>query len=181
MGQGDHSHLLGSRTPPCGKEAFLSPTDLPQWWQDVLQRTDSWKQEMGEAALLYIPSGANALPHCPADRLQLLWTGLSAPSFGMVRALLEAQSHASSAGWAPGEVPGVRSWLAGLCWPQLRSYCLSRSRDRLHISCTILEKGSTAIDYQRHFDTKVPGFGAAALTLGPWSRKQVWISLQTLP
>lgn len=63
----------------------------------------------------------NTLPHCPAGRSQLLWTGLSDPSLGMVRALLETQSHASSAGRAPGEVPGVRSWLAGLCWPQLRS------------------------------------------------------------
>lgn len=58
MGQGDQGHLLGSRTPPCGKEAFLSSTDLPQGWQDVLQRANSWQQEMGEAAPLYLPSGA---------------------------------------------------------------------------------------------------------------------------
>lgn len=143
--------------------------------------TDSWKQEKGEAASLYIPSGPNTLPQCSADISQLLWTGPSAPSFALVRALLETQSHASSAGWAPGEVPGVRSWLAALCWPQLRNYCLSRSGDRLHISCTVLEKGSTAKDYQRHVDTKVPGLGPAALTLGHWCRKQVWIGLQTLP
>lgn len=40
---------------------------------------------------------------------QPLWTGLSAPSPGVVRALPEIQAHASSAGGAAGEVPGVRS------------------------------------------------------------------------
>lgn len=180
MGQGAQGHLLGSRTPPCGKEAFLSLTDLPQGCQDVLQRTDSWKQEIAEAAPLYIPSGVYPLPHSPADRLQLLWTGLSAPSLGLVRALLETLFHACSSGWAPGKVPGIRSWLAGLCWPQPRSYCLSRSGDRLHISFTFLQKGSTAVDYQRHLDTEVPRLGTAALTQGPWSRKQVGVSLQTL-
>lgn len=144
---------------------------------------EDWFMEAGDGrgSTSLHPLWGNALPHCPADRSQVLWTGLSAPSLGMVRVLLEAQSHASSAGWAPGEVPGDRSWLAGLCWPQLRNYCLFRSGDRLHISCTILEKGSTAIEYQMHLDTEVPGLGPAALSLGPWSRKQVWISLQTLP
>lgn len=59
-------------------------------------------------------------------------------------------SHASSAGRAPGEVPGVRSWLAGPCWLQSRSYHLTRSGDGWHISFTFLEKKSTAIDCQRY-------------------------------
>lgn len=89
---------LGAGHLPVERKHFIPQLTYHRDGRMCCRGTESWKQEMGEAAPLCIPSGANPLPHSPADRSQLLWAGLSAPSLSTVRALLETKSPASSAG-----------------------------------------------------------------------------------
>lgn len=84
MGQGAQGHLLGSRTPPSGKEAFLSPTDLPQGWQDGLihgsRRRERQHLFTSPLGLTPCPSALQISHSCCGQGrllLLLLWSGPS--------------------------------------------------------------------------------------------------------